>query len=87
MTCIIIFPSYTCNYIWRDHIMKDQWMGYNYENINSFKSLMIPYSYIYIYIYMDVNVLVIGYTQEMFSKVKLALMLMKVAKIVETLFT
>ena len=32
---------------------------------------------------MDVNILVIGYTQEIFAKDKLALMLMKVAKIVE----
>ena len=34
---------------------------------------------------MDVDVLVIGYTQEIFAEVKLALMLMKVAKMVENI--
>lgn len=34
---------------------------------------------------MDVDVLVIGYTQEIFAKAKLSFMLMKVAKIVENI--
>ena len=43
------------------------------------------YLYLYIYEIWRIYVLVIGYTQEIFAKVKLAFMLMKVAKMGENI--